>query len=177
MDASCSAVCGVMFFLSSFLPVSLSSCVSTGKQWWLSAVRLHRPCLEAALKVLLLPSAAATCSTPLPCAGLAASAAPQQNHSGEGQGQYVLLLPLRGWGLALSEQVVAAKAMPWPDIHLGSCSCWWYPHARADHGCAATVTYSKAGSHRASVGMLTPVSKLSLVTASLGQMTFIFIAG
>lgn len=96
LDASCPALCGVMFFLSSFLPIPLNSCVSTGNQRWLPAVGLHSPCLEAAQKVLLLPSAATASSTPVPRASLAAFVAPQQNRSGEGQGQHVLLLPPRG---------------------------------------------------------------------------------
>lgn len=37
----------VMFFLSSFLPLSPSSCISTEKQQWLLAVGWYSPRLEA----------------------------------------------------------------------------------------------------------------------------------
>lgn len=95
-----------MFFLSSFLTLSLRSCVSTGKQWWLLAIGQHSLHLEAVQKALLLPSAAAASSAPLPCASPAASVAPWQNQSGEGQAQHILLVPLQGWGPALTEQAI-----------------------------------------------------------------------
>lgn len=139
-----------MFFLSSFLILSLCSCVSTGKQRWLLAIGRHSPHLEAVQKALLLPSAAAASSAPLPHAGPAASVAPWQNHSGEGQAQHILPLPLQSWGPALTEQAMVAKAMPWPADCPGSHSCWRYSRACAGHICAIVVTYSRAGLHRAS---------------------------